>query len=334
MICAYCKKEKEAKEITHEHIIPKGIIDLFPECDYVFDRRLEGTKVYKGESKINDVCADCNNGQLSYLDNYGTQFIKKYFLKEYSKDEILSIEYDYNLLSRWLLKIIFNTERSIKSQTLRDTLWFDENIDYILGIKSNPQYYISIFSGIFVNTSPMPLFWANDRQLDIISNPVLLSQGLLMLTPGTDDLRPYAEINKNIKDMKMENLYLKYIIRFGTGMFLILMWNKEANKEQTESYEKIINTLFPYKLISGDNTIISIERCTHAFNITTPQIVDSYIGMNAADLTNCFMPSNVDPMETNKELSVNWNEYVKDTREESNNKKQKKNKRKNKKKRH
>ncbi len=36
MKCAYCMKDGK---VTREHIIPKGIIDLFPECDYVYDYR-------------------------------------------------------------------------------------------------------------------------------------------------------------------------------------------------------------------------------------------------------------------------------------------------------
>lgn len=309
MICAYCKKEKSP---TKEHIIPKGIIDLFPECDYVFDRKTGGTKVYKSESVIKDVCSDCNNGELSKLDSYGSQFISKYFLKEYSKDDVISIEYDYNLLSRWLLKIIFNSERSLRKETLRDTLWFDENLDYILGEKPEPKYFISIFSGLFVNSSPMPLFWANNMQLDIISNPVLFLDGLLT---SNDPLGRSVTMNKRAEDMNIDNLYLKYLIKFGSGMFLILMWDKDAEETTIKIYEKLINHMFPYKLISNDLISITIERCTHPFNIISTQIVDSYTGMHYADLTNCFLPSDRDPAQINKELSIGWEEYVKEVRE-------------------
>ena len=318
MICAYCKKEKKA---TREHIIPKSLIEFFPECDYVFDRKSEGTKVYKSESVVKDVCSDCNNGELSKLDGYGAQFIKKYFLREYSKDEIAPIEYNYNLLSRWLLKIIFNSERALKKETLRDTLWFDENLAYILGVESEPKYYISIFSGIFVNSSPMPLFWANNIQLDIISNPVLLLDGLL--TPN-DALGLSVKINKNAEDMKLENLYLKYLIKFGTGMFLVLMWDKNADQKLIKSYEWIIDKMFPYKIVSSENTSTDIERCTHPFNIISTQIIDSYVSMDFADRTNCFMPLDKDPMKVNEELSVNWGNYIKNIREEKAKEKQSK----------
>ncbi len=308
MICTYCKNDAKA---TREHIIPKSIIDLFPECEYVFDRKGDETKVYKAESVIRDVCADCNNGELSKLDNYGFQFISKYFIKEYDKDDTLSIEYDYNIISRWLLKIIFNCERSSKNKTFKKTLWFEENIDYILGRKSEPQYFISIFGGMFVNSSPMPLFWANNIQLDIIPEPQLLLGGLLT---SDDPMGRTVKINKEEKDIKLNNLYLKYLIKFGTGMFLVLMWNEQAESETIQIYEKFINEMFPYKLLDKNISNTTIERCTHPFNIISTQIIDSYLGMHFADETNCFMPLDSDPIQVQKELNIGWEDYVKSVR--------------------
>ena len=63
--CAYCLST--SKKLTREHIIPKGIIDLFPESDYVYGQNIP----FKGESIIKDVCASCNNENLSDLDSYG-----------------------------------------------------------------------------------------------------------------------------------------------------------------------------------------------------------------------------------------------------------------------
>ncbi|MDR3594917.1 hypothetical protein [Clostridium sp.] len=84
MKCAYCNQENE---ISREHIIPKSIIDLFPECDYVYSRRPgEKVKVYKDESKIKDVCVKCNNEELSKLDDYGKKIIEKYFVSEYGRN--------------------------------------------------------------------------------------------------------------------------------------------------------------------------------------------------------------------------------------------------------
>lgn len=85
MICAYCNLEKKA---TKEHIIPKGIIDLFPECNIAYS---ELDKAYRGEATIKDVCSECNNGYLSELDTYGKNFIEKYFMENFEIDKKLRL---------------------------------------------------------------------------------------------------------------------------------------------------------------------------------------------------------------------------------------------------
>lgn len=68
-------------------------------CDFT----IRGENYFKADPIIKDVCVKCNNEILSELD--GTNLIKKYFVSEYDPDTKLNIDYDYRLLSRWLLKI-------------------------------------------------------------------------------------------------------------------------------------------------------------------------------------------------------------------------------------
>lgn len=65
MICAYCGKEAKG---TKEHIISSGILGLFPECFATIDG--ERKVVHHGDPMVKDVCADCNNNRLSYIDSY------------------------------------------------------------------------------------------------------------------------------------------------------------------------------------------------------------------------------------------------------------------------
>ena len=65
MICAYCGKEAKG---TKEHIISSGILGLFPECFATIDR--ERGVVHQGDPMVKDVCADCNNNRISYIDSY------------------------------------------------------------------------------------------------------------------------------------------------------------------------------------------------------------------------------------------------------------------------
>ena len=61
---------------------------------------------------IRDVCAICNNGPLSRLDEYARKLYISYFTKEYKIARMLRLRYDYELLSKWLLKIAYNSARA------------------------------------------------------------------------------------------------------------------------------------------------------------------------------------------------------------------------------
>ena len=71
MICAYCGKEAKG---TKEHIISSGILGLFPECFATIDG--ERSIVHQGDPMVKDVCADCNNNGISYIDSYAKEFIE------------------------------------------------------------------------------------------------------------------------------------------------------------------------------------------------------------------------------------------------------------------
>ena len=65
MICAYCGREARG---TREHIISSGVLGLFPECFATIDP--ERDAVYENDPMVRDVCADCNNNRISYIDTY------------------------------------------------------------------------------------------------------------------------------------------------------------------------------------------------------------------------------------------------------------------------
>lgn len=73
----------------------------------------EPTKAFVGgEQKVKDVCADCNNVHLSALDSYGKRFLEENDLMRPLSESRLDIKYDYEMLSRWQLKIAYNCFRA------------------------------------------------------------------------------------------------------------------------------------------------------------------------------------------------------------------------------
>jgi hypothetical protein len=89
-----------------------------------------------GEGKVRDVCADCNNRVLGELDAYGKQLLTNsgLLVHNYTKRE-LTLNYDYSLLLRWLLKVSFNSSRT---DSVHSPL-FEKYVPFMLGQDQFPS---------------------------------------------------------------------------------------------------------------------------------------------------------------------------------------------------
>lgn len=106
-VCAYCGG---SEKLTREHLWPAGIIK---RVEYSMRYTEKAGKFFDADMVIADVCSVCNNGVLSQLDNYicnlHDNFFSEFFIKHES--EKIVFEYDYYMLTRWLLKISYNSAR-------------------------------------------------------------------------------------------------------------------------------------------------------------------------------------------------------------------------------
>ena len=106
--CAYCNQEGK---LTKEHIWPKCIIKRMPDSGLKF---LNSKKIVTGSDLvIADVCSTCNEKLLSPLDNYLCSLFDKYFINFIAEKKPFIFEYNYDLLLRALLKITFNSSRTV-----------------------------------------------------------------------------------------------------------------------------------------------------------------------------------------------------------------------------
>jgi hypothetical protein len=134
-ICSYCGKEGS---LTREHIIPNWYYSHNPSPDDSgFMERAKG-KIIKAELKIKDVCGVCNNGTLSKLDAYGKNLFHSDFLQYVFKDTRHILKYNYDLLSRWLLKVAYNSARAHNS----DIEVLSQYKEIILGNMPIPKNFI------------------------------------------------------------------------------------------------------------------------------------------------------------------------------------------------
>lgn len=122
--CAYCNNVKA--KLTKEHIWPKCIITRMPELEFRYIGSQE--KFVTSELVISDVCSKCNNEKLSKLDSYFCSLYDKYFKNFHEEKKEFIFEYEYNVLLRSLLKIIFNSSRTID----RENNFFERFKHFIL----------------------------------------------------------------------------------------------------------------------------------------------------------------------------------------------------------
>jgi hypothetical protein len=109
MSCAFCRKPGP---LTREHIWPKWLHDSH---EYSLKYHSAPDKVLPAEQVIKDVCAECNNGPLSALDNYVRSLHDCYFSKGYQTIKKATFTYDFEKLTKWLLKVSYNSARASRA---------------------------------------------------------------------------------------------------------------------------------------------------------------------------------------------------------------------------
>lgn len=266
--CAYCGNEAN---LTGEHVIPNGLLKLFPEQDITFSN----DRMYKDNegSTINDVCAECNNDYLGVLDSYGLELIKNNFLVEFEANDILEFEYNYDMLSRWLLKIAYNTDRVYK---LNNKI-LENSVDYILHSDETKKPLFSLFAGLHVD---MTAFGIQNEglyytPLQVIREPILCSDGIILeylIRNKKEDFDVFALVNAATW----------YVFRFAGANFLLILWKDNALESINLDKIKFLE-LFPYAEVLENDKIIKIERVTDNFTCKNIGVIDGKKGIELTD---------------------------------------------------
>lgn len=129
-VCAFCGPTDRKR--TKEHLWPaslhRRVVALLDGGEQKFwVARLD--KALSNEPTIRDVCAVCNNGELSKLDNYICEAFDRDFCAIRERGEKVSLDYDYHRLKRWLLKMSYNSARMSGT----DVPLFQPLLPYIMG---------------------------------------------------------------------------------------------------------------------------------------------------------------------------------------------------------
>lgn len=141
-VCAYCKKPGT---FSREHLWPASLHRRIIRANEQSRTNIWTAKTQKdlpSEPTIRDVCQSCNNGVLSTLDSYICKLFDTTFIHIHERFDHVTLEYDYHLLKRWLLKMSFNSARMHKSVDLEA---LDKMLPYILGNNLQLGRYVDIF---------------------------------------------------------------------------------------------------------------------------------------------------------------------------------------------
>lgn len=106
--CAYCGS---SGNLTKEHIWPKCIIEYYK--GNLTNYRSDIDREFGGDATVKNVCSKCNNEVLSKLDKYLCSIYNEKISEVVEHGNPTTLEYNYNMLSRALLKISYNSSRTI-----------------------------------------------------------------------------------------------------------------------------------------------------------------------------------------------------------------------------
>lgn len=272
MICAYCGKEAKG---TREHIISSAILGLFPECFATIDE--ERGVVHQCDPMVKDVCADCNNNKISYIDSYAKDFIERYFLVKYKKDDTLSVEYEYVMLQKMCLKFAFNDLRARK----KDTSFFDDEVkNFLLNEgKKSPMRNITILAGLAVNTSPVPDFMFGNMKLRWGDSPLFLSNSIVS---NIDYNTGHVSLREELEKEEFENCALSYVFRFNSLQLVMLCLDRDVKDDILNKNNVILRYQYPYSILdSSGNSMLS--RCTSEATYHHEKLIDVTWGQNLMD---------------------------------------------------
>ena len=104
--CAFCDLPRR---MTREHIWPNGFLR---RGDFGVKFSARAGRTFSGDLVVRDVCEVCNSGPLSRLDAYACELYDANFSRFPEHLEPVAFTYDYGKMSRWLLKVAFNSARA------------------------------------------------------------------------------------------------------------------------------------------------------------------------------------------------------------------------------
>jgi hypothetical protein len=205
-VCAYCRQDRPP---TREHVIPAFIYDFQKQLEQsVIGWNEVAQRMVGGEGKVKDVCADCNNRVLGELDAYGKQLLTSsgLLVQNYTKRE-LTLQYDYSLLLRWLLKVSFNSSRTDGAHSPL----FERYVPFMRGQEQSPS----------LSQVAVLLYLARP---EILGASRIAVEPFIRIANGSSLLNPFL-VRICYGASPGENSYVLRLNIFGPAVFFLMMFH-------------------------------------------------------------------------------------------------------------
>lgn len=224
MNCAYCNKNEY--KLTREHVIPDSFLKGMNRKSTITWLDKAPKRVIKGDIIIKDVCERCNNVYLSKLDNHAYHSLISHNGKVNHDSKKIFFKYKFNMLSRWILKVVFNSSRSNNSN-------YDSNL------------YSKCAPYIIKNED-----CALDFSLFVQYIDLSLEQSAKQEYSHFDSTSIYKIDHFRIAPIKFKELNTYYCslraVIINSFVFFIIVYDSECSIVEKESIEKHITELNPY----------------------------------------------------------------------------------------
>lgn len=253
--CAYCGEilGSPFHFKTDEHIIPDSLLKLYPEQDISIHNK--SRFVDNRGMTISDVCSSCNNGILSELDSYGKQLIESNFYIPYKFNDYyipFDITLDYELFTRWILKIAYNSIRCDK----HDSFYINECVPYIIGKNTSYPKNISLLLGVHINLSPVPEEYFAFTPLQITYSPKFFQNSYIRVKRG-----------EKIKCFILSGAGQVVSMRIANAVILLVLWESGISDEHKKEMITTLQDDFRFRLIEPDVNRYSVRCVSSPTNV-------------------------------------------------------------------
>lgn len=233
--CSYCN---ETGNLTKEHIWPSNLIRKYETKLAAYNKKLD--KLVYSDPVIKDVCERCNNQNLSKLDDYLSSLYDAHLHQSLKAGDSTSIEFNYEMLTRALLKISYNSSRAFAEE-------------YI--VKSHERFKDYILNGGYLTGFRLRLLIVTSAR--VIADGELLEEMFPVTQLRCADI-PY--------DGALSHRFIIRLVAINSFWFYLIISRKP---EKEDKWKKLIEGFSTWRIQPGISITPNMKKLEIPVNQTT-----------------------------------------------------------------